>query len=221
MTTPQVSGVILSYGRPHNIARIAAGMLGQPWMDDVVVWHNPGYAEAPVIDDERVKVVVGVENLYTWGRFLAIGHCRNRIIATVDDDSLPRNWQAIYDSHLENPDVITASIRAPGHMNLDKELRWGTCHEVLLGWGSMFDNALIISTFHKYIEKYGRDELLHRKADRLFSMLINRIHNVIPADFESLPGEILAGLALGGRRDHHPLTLEARQRAFKILEIKR
>ncbi len=239
-----VSGVVLSYGRTANIPRIVAGMLEQPWMDDVVVWHNPGYMDPPVIDDERVKVCESRQmdgfidvcseqsdnhvesipnyvpfNAFTWGRFQAAYYCNHHTIATVDDDNLPRNWQAIYDNYQAHPEVITASIRTPGHMRLDAKLRWGNCHEVLLGWGSMFCRHWISAAFSKYTQRHGKDEVFHRKADRLFSMLLNRHHNVIPADFEELPGALDNRVALGVRKDHGRLTIEARHRAFEILGI--
>ena len=220
MSTPKVSGVVLSYGRTENIPRIVAGMLEQPWMDDVVVWHNSGCSLTPVTEHSiRMTVVQSNTNVFTWGRFLACYHCNHHTIATVDDDNLPRNWQAIYDGYQANPEVITASIRTPGHMKMDAKLRWGTCHEVLLGWGSMFCRHWISAAFSKYIQRYGKDEVFFRKADRLFSMLLNRHHNVIPADFEELPGALDSRVALGTRRDHQKLTMEARHRAFEILGI--
>ncbi len=219
MTTPKVSGVVLSYGRTANIPRIVAGMLEQPWMDDVVVWHNPGYMAPPVIEHESVTVIAAEKNVYTLGRHKALAHCRHMLVATVDDDNLPRNWQAIYDGYQAHPDVITASIRTPGHMRLDAKLRWGTCHEVLLGWGSMFNSGYCLRLC-PYTEKYGwDDEVLMRKFDRLLALMWNEHHNVIPADFEELPGALDNRVALGVRKDHGRLTIEARHRAFEILGI--
>ena len=65
----------------------------------------------------------------------------------------------------------------------------------------------------------AHDELLHRKADRLFTMLLNRHHNVLPMDAEELPGHSDDDTALWKRPDHGRLTDEARKRAWQLLGL--
>lgn len=198
--------------------------MAQPFISDVFVWHQGDrpitLADCSKMPGHRVWLTNSPRNLYTYGRFMASRHCTRNLIITCDDDVAVHNWREIYDTFHRDPEVITAALRYPGHYNADANNRWGeSCHEVLLGFGSMFNRSWITDAFDAYLERYGHDEVLLRKADRLFGMLLNRRHQVIKADFEELPGATDPAVALYHRPDHYKLTRVARQRALGILGI--
>jgi len=73
--------------------------------------------------------------------------------------------------------------------------------------------------FKPYIEKYGHDEVLTRKADRIFSILHGHQHATLKSRFVQLPGANRDGVALYTLPDHERLTNEARRRALGLLGI--
>jgi hypothetical protein len=212
----KASAVVLSYRRPRNVERIVGELVALDFVDEVVVWHNGPHEQPKLPMGGKCTMLAWGENKFVYARFLALRFCQHNIILTVDDDCLVKNWRAILDEHLSHPEVVTAGL-TPGHYNADKNNRWRTCHEILLGWGACFDKRLVEPTLAKYIDVHGHDEILHRKADRLFTMLLNRHHNVLKADAEELPLARDDDVALYRREDHYPLTIEARRRAWKIL----
>ena len=211
------SVVVLSYARPRNIPIIVAGLFDLPFVVEVVVWHQ-GPESLKLEPHPKLDVVHAPTNYFTYGRFLAIRQCKADTILTVDDDYAPRNWTALYKAHRRQPEVVTAGLKR-GHFNANPNCRWGTCHEVLLGFGSTFQRRLVEPTLARYTAEYGHDEVLHRKADRLFTILLNRHHQILAMDAEELPGHSDDRIALWKRKDHGRLTLEARRRAWRILGI--
>lgn len=216
----KASAVVLSYARVGNLPAIVEGLLLHPFVDDVVVWHQgPQPLRRHDLPGAPRVAVVPSKNNYTYGRFLATAVCQHDTILTCDDDNLQLDWPAIFDDFCESPEAITASLKAPGHYNADKNNHWGTAHEVLLGWGACFDRRWVVPTFKRYTEEYGYDEVLYRKADRLFSILLARTHNVLSAKVQELPGATDPRTALYLRSDHYRLTRQARRRALDLLGI--
>jgi len=115
--------------------------------------------------------------------------------------------------------TIAAALRY-GHLKQDHRYHWGDAHETLLGWGSMFDRGMVPKLFRLYIDQYGKDAILHRKADRIFTILHGHNHALIESDFEELPGAMRDGVALCTLPDHEELNHEARRRALGILGVK-
>jgi len=224
MTTTKASAVILSYRRIGNLRPIVHNLLAHEFVDDVVIFHNDPERKlrlSEVCDDTNRNVFVynHDSNAYTWGRFLAAGLCFHSTILTQDDDVLPYNLDALWAAWCENPEVIAASM-PKGHRRLHKQAyTWSSCQEVLLGWGSIFDRRWICSTFAPYKARYDLDEILLRKADRLFSILLERRHRIIQAQFDELPGARSSGIALYSRPDHARLSREARRRALDLLQV--
>jgi hypothetical protein len=216
----QASAVVLSWRRVVNLPPIVCRLLDQPFVGEVRIWHQdparPLSLEHLLVDDSRLTVVNAAQNYFTWGRFLACLDCQNNLILTQDDDQLPRNWPAIYQAALDNPDRLVSSMRA-GHIAEQAKWTWGQAQEVLLGWGSAFDRRWIEPAFRPYLERWGIDNLLMRKADRIFTSLLNRPHCIMEADVEQLWGDSLGGLALYSRPDHWRLTRDARERIGILL----
>jgi hypothetical protein len=218
------SVVLISWGRRRNLPAILANVLDRPYVDDVVLIHQGVPAIGPDMlglappDLRRVLLRNQAENHFTWSRFAACRCCKHDRILTCDDDTLVQNWDEIAESFTNQPEAITAAL-SDGHFVQDYRCHWKTAHEVLLGWGSAFDRRWIGPTFEPYIAEFGHDTLLDRKADRIFSILLNRKHNVLPAKYREMPGTMDADIALYRRTDHEDLTKQARARALKLLKI--
>jgi len=161
----QATAVLLSFDRLCNLQEIVDNLLSQPFVAEVVVWNNSPREDLRWLDAERVTVWTSGCNLYTWGRFVAARYCaRHAWIVTQDDDYMIGNWPEIWAAREDSR--ITAALDQT-HRNIhDKRSRWGRCHEVLLGWGSVFRRDLIPLALHPYIALHGIDQPLLRKADR-------------------------------------------------------
>jgi len=218
---PTASAIILSYARVNNLSSILDSLLILPFLDDIVVWHNGPrrltLADIGVVDSaSRVVLVNCQENKYTWGRFCACQIVKHRAVLTQDDDVLVKNWPDIFAAW--KPESVAAALRI-GHLRQDSRYHWGQSHEVLLGWGSVFDSRMVSAIFQSYIDHYGRDHVLYRKADRLFTILHNRPHSILKANFVELEGANDVAVALYARDDHERLTHIARRRALALLGI--
>ncbi len=212
------SAVVPSWRRVANLRPIAENLLAQPFVDDIVIWHNDPdrpLAASEVCDEPgRVTVHNATENVYTWGRFLAARFCRHDWILTCDDDNLVHNWSRIAKAFREAPGRIICALPPDSFLPLYADhLRSLGIHETLLGWGAAFDRRWIEPAFASYRGEWGEDEVLRRKADRLFGLLRSGPHKLIASDHTRLPGDSKDGIALCKRPDHMRLTAEARCRA--------
>lgn len=214
------SGVILSWRRTGNLARIVRGLL--PHVYDVMIWHNDGedhplsLADLGLIDGIGRVFIHNAPNVYTAGRFYAASMASCDNILTCDDDSLVKNWEAIKEAYSRDPSRIVAAM-PDDHRQHHEHVQFGSAHEVLFGWGAAFDRRRTSKALTAYLKQFGRDDLFRRKADRLAALLMNCRHEMIPADFEELPGARDMGVALFLRPDHSHLTKQARQRAMLLL----
>jgi len=212
----QATAVLLSFDRLCNLQEIVDNLLSQPFVAEVIVWNNSPREDLRWLDAERVTVWTSGCNLYTWGRFVAARYCaRHAWIVTQDDDYMIGNWPEIWDAREDSR--ITAALDQT-HRNIhDKQSRWGRCHEVLLGWGSVFRRDLIPLALHPYIALHGIDQPLLRKADRIFSIMLGCEHRIVDAQETRLPG-VAGKMALYRRGDHHNLTRIARANALDLME---
>jgi len=215
MAEPKATAILLSYDRLQNLQQIADSLLSQEFVGEVICWNNNSAEDLKWLVETGVPVYTAGYNLYTWARFVAAMYCaKHDWIITQDDDYLIHNWPAIWEAR--DPDRIVAALDRT-HRNIhDKQSRWGGCHEVLLGWGSVFRRELIPLALHPYIATHGIDQILLRKADRLFGIMLGREHKVLPAIETRLHG--CAGtMALYRRGDHQTMTRIARERALELM----
>lgn len=215
------SAVIPSYRRVATLKALVENLRQHSFVDDIIIFHNdvanPIAAKRLGIDIRNVLIINSIENLYTYGRFYAAKQfAMNDAVLTCDDDNLVHNWPAIADAY-EIGCKCVVSAMPPGHIKHQDRQRHKASHEVLLGWGAAFDRQQIDSVFAPYIDEYGRDNVMLRKADRLFTMLLNRPHTVMPAYFTRLY-ETERDVDLWQRPDHVKLTREARKRAWDLLD---
>jgi len=209
------SAVVLSFNRVPNLGRIVENLRRHDWIDDIVIWHQ-GERLPPDFEVCCEPIWYGVREIHAhnrlrMGRFDAMDHCAHDAVLVQDDDTLPRNLDAAWQAWREEQSRIVALLDR-GHLMTDRWRHWGDCHEVLLGWGAILDRRWR-NVFRLWEHSYGVDELLERKADRIFSILQRRHHTVLLADYEKLPGAD-SNDAAWKQPDHDATTREARERCL-------
>lgn len=215
-----VSAVLLNWKRPWNIPLIVERLRTVPEINNIAIWDNSG--SCPAIDDDRVYRFDihdrdGVKrNCVTYGRFILGDRCTDWIY-TQDDDILVNNIPEILAHSESNPNHITAALTS-GHYNHEA----GKASHVQLGWGSLFRRDWIKPAFQPWLDTYGENNLLYRKADRIFAMMIGKErHNPIHADVERLkdPDGNFSDCSedsLWKQPDHFQLTREAAECVRKL-----
>ena len=213
-TTPDISAVLLSWKRPENIRRIVPELLQENRFREIIIWNNNPEVQL-AFDDHRVRVLnrPDGENVGTWGRFLAAREANSEIIYTQDDDCVVGNIRELCETFQADPSRVVYSLKL-GHLADVAAALPGGQQGVLLGWGSVFRREWT-EAFAAYLERFGEDELLHRKADRLFGPLLHRVHRPVPADVVDLPGAS-GPEALSVRPDHFALNAAAMQRVAEL-----
>jgi len=239
----KASGVVVSWHREQNIAQIVRRMLDQEFITDVVIWNNDklrtviahdvasfrshsdpengcGGELYETEDEETGKRIVLVDsyiNVKTLGRFAATALTEQDIIATCDDDYLVNNWQQIAERFEGHNGKTLVAAAARGHVRAWQERRWA--HEdaelALLGWGSMFDRRWWPAVRDAYAAQYGKDLCYYGKADRLFSIGLNRGHDVFHEDTDAMGATDRDAIY---RQPGHVVRInESHARAFALL----
>ena len=225
----QVSAVLLSHDRPKNVRRILERMEACPLIDEIIVWHNgPRTSLPPYPRTSMSRMVVDSDhNQYTYGRFLGALLAKHPVVVTCDDDVLVDDWTPIIKGFHEMPSRYRVyatldeehlrSRAGTARMKLDADGNPVLVHEALLGFGSAFHVEDVMRIFGPYVERFGVDTCLRRKADRLFTMLHAREHCVEEAQFKYLAGWD-EGLHM--TLDHKQLSQDARARVMELLQVR-
>lgn len=162
----KVTAVLLSWNRPNELKEIVKHLETIKFIDEILVWKN-----------------TPINNEINYGRYLGALKAKNNIIYTQDDDCIVENIEEIYTTfdgkHLSNG----IKPKAMGHYGSQKG---SEPYSTVMGWGSFFKKEWS-SVLNKYIEKYGEDYLFYRETDRIFSVLLCRRHNTIPARIRDFP----------------------------------
>lgn len=212
---PNVTAVLLNWRRPHNIETIMASLRSVREISEFVIWDNSGTLNQR--DFPGCRVYYSPENIFTLGRFKAAAMATNETCFTQDDDILVNNVPALLDMHFHNPDRIVAGLRK-GHY----EAEAGKKPFMNLGWGSVFRREWV-SVLDEWVRVYGEDDLLRRKADRVFTILKGN-HHPVYADITPLrdPNGRLSESspdALYRRPDHYTLTEAATRNAVELRDL--
>lgn len=207
--------VLLHWKRTDNVRLIVDRVVRLPFVGEVIVWDNAGGFELKQLSAgyEKIKVVHSKDgNKVTWGRFLAAKMATYRIIATQDDDYLVLNWESLWKRFLTHRARITHSLDKGHYLN-----EAGRRDFAQLGWGSLWLRDWV-SVFDPWLAKYGEDEMLRRKADRVFGALFGGRDRFDPveADVQELHGA-RGPEALYKLKDHGRLTKEAVLRARELV----
>jgi hypothetical protein len=115
--------------------------------DDIVVWDN-----------SKRK-----EDLKVFGRYAAVKEVRHSVIYTQDDDCVV-DVGAVLAAY--EPGRVVSNMPAAKR----SEYRGIAPGVALVGWGACFDADCTL-VLDRYIARYGRDELLLRECDRVFTSL--------------------------------------------------
>lgn len=217
---PPVSAVLLNWKRPYHLPRIVASLEGLPFVREVLIFNNAPEPLGPIDADPNLEVPIRVfnwkQNVCTYGRCIAAQWAAHDIIYTQDDDVVVRNVPALYERFLAHQQsAITAGL-AHRHYELEAHQKpW-----LQLGWGGFFRKEWL-SIIQPWIRQYGEDELLHRKFDRIFTVMFGR-RDPQPGDFERLKDPRTGSdsdrdpHSLWLRPDHHRLTDLAVDRALSL-----
>ena len=152
-------------------------------------------------------------NIINYGRYL---HGTHDLIYTQDDDCIVHGIENLYASFVTAPDRISYG-GTEGLHNVDQQNIRGSAKMCMAGWGSMFSRSWI-SVLDKYIERYGMDTCFFRETDRIFSLLLNKHHNLVKTvRIEHLEGAVDKN-ALALEADHWKSKAKAIDRALGILK---
>ncbi|WP_298868601.1 glycosyltransferase [uncultured Gimesia sp.] len=209
-----VSACLLSWKRPDNIAQIVTDLRHYPFIDDILVWNNNPEIHLE-IELKGVHVIQSDKNLVTYGRFLCAQRAKHSTVYTQDDDCLVHNIPELYESFLASPDRIAHGLKHP-HLFENANNCFGKSQMALVGWGAFFQKEWV-NKLEAYKAEFGEDELLIRKADRIFSLLLNRRHQSQLANVTDLEGASGAE-ALSVLDDHLEMSDRAVRRALSILQ---
>tara|TARA_R110000868_G_scaffold376770_1_gene641855 strand:+ start:2389 stop:7095 length:4707 start_codon:yes stop_codon:yes gene_type:complete len=209
-----VSACLLSWKRPDNIGQIITHLRQYSFIDDILIWNNNPEIHLE-IEMEGVRVIQSDQNLVTYGRFLCAQHARHSTIFTQDDDCIVHNLPELYEAFLASPDRIAHGLKHP-HLFANAENCFGKAQMSLVGWGAFFQKEWC-RVLELYQDEYGVDELLIRKADRIFSLLLNRRHQSLLAEVTDLEGAS-GSEALSVLDDHLEMSEIAVKRALAVLK---
>lgn len=185
-----VTAVLLTWKRQENIPLIIENLLKYPFISEIIIQDNSK-----------------TDNIKCYARYTA--KPRNEIIYTQDDDCIVHNIQGIYDKFIEDKTRIAYS----GELGYEDKIPatiYGKQQCALLGWGSIFKSEWV-DVLNKYVRIYGKDECFYRESDRIFSMLLNKIHNFVPGGVSHLIG----------KDDNNALCQQPDHLLFKNLAIER
>lgn len=214
----KVAAVLLSWRREHNLPLIVSRLQAEPLIDSVHVWNNAGCNSELKING--VRIYASTRNICTLGRYKCAAMTDADLCYVQDDDYLVENIPELIRLAQEKPDTIVAGL-SPGHLKVEGN---GQAAYMNLGWGAVFRREWI-SVLDEWVRVYGEDDLLERKADRVFTVLHGK-HLAIPAKVTRLvdPSGRFSDEskdALYRRPDHRILTNQAVQKALELRDAMR
>ena len=141
----KVSAVLLKYHRPKEIEKIIKHLKTYDFIDEILICDN------------------SKKNLMGYGRYVTAKKAKNDTIYVQDDDCII-DVEKLY-KHYDGTKLVNGM--KPSHLGM-----YGG-RDSMVGWGTFFDKSWI-DVLDKYIDKYGKDDVLIREADRIFTSLIPR-----------------------------------------------
>jgi hypothetical protein len=235
----KASCVVLTYKRHHNLAKIVDQLLQTPRIAEVIIWNNDATNTDKLTTwllkqhrSDPIHLVSDSEkrNLYTMGRFNAAKRAACGVVCTQDDDVLvtPDKWERLFEEFENHGRERLVCYLDEGH------LRWGrtkykhryqhgaatrTAYETLLGWGSVFQRDWAFDLMAEYFSLCPFDDLSVRKADRIFTVMLDQEHVQLKDRIEHLEGATGAE-ALYRQQDHWQMNQDAIKRALYVLSTR-
>ncbi len=197
-----VSACLVTYNRIDDIKNVVAHLKRIPFIDDIVIWNN-----GDKIRINNVKIIQSDNSKMVYGRYLATEYARHDIIYTQDDDILIKNIPEIY--KVFNGEQMAIGMKE-GAIKRYGELKYGNGQVALVGHGAFYKKEWL-----KVLDKCEKDKAFYRDVDRMFTLLMNRPHNIIISETEDLPSWRTSGLEY--QENHWELSLKAIGKASKLL----
>lgn len=193
IATDRVSACLLSWKRPGNVEVIARRLAECDWIDEILVWNNNPDATLR-IDSPKARVIASPSNYVCYGRFLCAAQARNEVIYTQDDDALVLNIEELRRTFLADPERIACALQGPLWGRRASYIH-GDCHVAFLGWGAFLRRSWL-SEFFRLPADVRNSDLFRREADKYFTVLLHRRHNVVHGDIKGMPGAADPDVAL-------------------------
>ena len=213
----KVSAILLNWKRPDNIPLIVESLRQHDFFDDIVIHDNSGEKfkrqRDVVVVQQRSLDDCAICNMKTFGRYCALASAKHEIAWIQDDDITVNNIPELYERFIDG-DSIVAGL-SPGHYQHEAHKKpW-----LNIGWGS-FHRRQWFDVVKQWIEKYGEDDLLLSKFDRIYTVLYPH-HDPVPGNYAPIINA--AGKdsehdqhALWKQKDHYKLRDEAVRKALEV-----
>ena len=189
-----VTAVLIQWKRQHNLPRIIESL------------NLPFISEILIRDNSKCK------NIACYGRYWLARKAKNDIVYTQDDDCVV-DVNKIYKEFLKDDSKMAAGT-IQGFVDVVDDFTYGSKQLGLVGWGAFFKKKWI-NILDKYTHVYGTDECFYREADRIFSILLGKHHNLVKADIELLEDEDKS-IALCEQPEHLKFKKMAIERALEL-----
>ncbi len=197
MARKTITAVLTTFDREEEVRRVEKHLRSTGLFADVLVWRNTRH-----------------QNRMVYGRYLAAAQARTPLIYTQDDDCLVDNIGELI-AAFDGKHLVSAM--KPDAIARYEEQRRRRAQVTLLGWGSVFRREWI-GVLNRYVVRHGVDELLLREADRVFTLLLDRPHHVVPARIQEFTCA-RDPRALSMQKSHWEHYRVAVERATAILKV--
>lgn len=205
----KVTACLLSWQRANNMQLIVDSLHQHSFIDEILIWNN-NHDITLSLKGDKVRIINSRENELCYGRFLCIQQAKNNIIYVQDDDMLVKNVPELYKNFLSYPHCITHAL-GPNHLRQHHRDNYGEAQMALLGWGAFLKKDWI-TVFRDYLKSNPANFLFKREADIIFTLLLGRMHQAVPAKIVELTLNSSAGIALYRDKDHllyHALAIRS------------
>lgn len=186
----KVTAILTKYKRPKELEQIIANLKKYDFIDEIHICDNTK------------------DNLICYARYEQMRYARNDTIYIQDDDCIIEDITELY-SHYNGTRLINGFKAERMHFYQGKD--------TILGWGAFLDRNWTYGPMARYIETYGKDYLLMREADRIFTALMNVAKMTVPVFVRDFPSA-MATYALSLQRDHEQYKALALRRCKAIME---
>lgn len=189
MSARKVSAILLNWKRPNEVDEIESHLLRFPFIDEVIVWNN---AIEP--------------NLIVYARFFAALDAKNETIYVQDDDCIVESIESLYNVY-DGTKLVNGMKR--------ERMEFYRGRDSLVGWGAFFERSWI-DCLEEYIQIYGKDAVLYREADRIFTSLLRVGRSTVEASIKDFPSA-MAPFALSMQGNHESTKSLALHRCAEII----
>lgn len=186
----KITAILTKYKRLQELEAIIENLKQYDFIDEILICDNTR------------------ENLMSWARYEKMHLARNDAIYLQDDDCIIEDLEDLYALY-DSTKLVNGFKVERMHLYQGKD--------TILGWGAFLDRRWTYGPISEYIGAYGKDYILMREADRIFTSLMDVPKLTVPVfvkDFLSA----MAPYALSLQRDHEKCKALALTRCREIRE---